>query len=63
MVSMLMGLWLGTSFVGNFVAGWLGSFWSGMDKTMFFVMIAGIAIIAGAVILAFDRPLRHVIKD
>jgi len=63
MVSMLMGLWLATSFTGNFIAGWLGSFWSGMDKTMFFLMIAGIAMIAGAVILAFDRPLRGVIKD
>jgi hypothetical protein len=30
---------------------------------MFFVMIAGIATIAGAVILAFDRPLKSVIKD
>jgi len=62
-VSMLMGLWLGTSFTGNFIAGWLGSFWSGMDKTMFFVMIAGVAAVAGTVILAFDRPLRSVIKD
>jgi POT family proton-dependent oligopeptide transporter len=63
MVSMLMGLWLGTSFTGNLMAGWLGSFWSTMDKSMFFLMIAGIATIAGAVILAFDRPLRAVIKD
>ena len=47
MVSMLMGLWLATSFTGNFIAGWLGSFWSGMDKSMFFLMIAGIATIAG----------------
>jgi POT family proton-dependent oligopeptide transporter len=63
MVSMLMGLWLATSFAGNLIAGWLGSFWSGMDKTTFFLMIAGIAVIAGAVILAFDRPLRNVIRD
>ena len=59
----LMGLWLGTNFAGNFMAGWLGSFWSGMDKAMFFLMIAGIALLAGAVILAFDRPLARVIKD
>jgi hypothetical protein len=45
------------------IAGWLGSFWSGMDKMMFFLMIAGIALIAGVVILAFDRPLRNVIGD
>jgi POT family proton-dependent oligopeptide transporter len=63
MVSMLMGLWLATSFVGNLIAGWLGSFWAGMDKATFFLMIAGIALIAGAVILAFDRPLRSAIKD
>jgi POT family proton-dependent oligopeptide transporter len=56
-------VWLATSFAGNFLAGWLGSFWSGMDKTMFFLMMAGIATLAGAVILAFDRPLRGVIRD
>ena len=63
MVSMLMGLWLSTSFVGNFMAGWLGSFWSGMDKMLFFLMIAGVAAFAGAVVLACDRPLRGIIKD
>ena len=63
MVSMLMGVWLATSFVGNLIAGWLGSFWAGMDKTMFFLMIAGIAFVAGAVILAFDRPLKSAIGD
>jgi POT family proton-dependent oligopeptide transporter len=63
MVSMLMGLWLATSFTGNLIAGWLGGFWSSMDKTTFFLMIAGIALVASAVILAFDRPLRKVISD
>jgi POT family proton-dependent oligopeptide transporter len=63
MVSMLMGLWLATSFAGNLIAGWLGSFWSSMDKTTFFLMIAGIALIASIVILAFDRPLRNAISD
>jgi POT family proton-dependent oligopeptide transporter len=63
MISMLMGLWLATSFAGNFMAGWLGSFWSSMEKSIFFLMIAGIATIAGAVILAFDRPLAGVIRD
>ncbi|MFL6937152.1 MAG: hypothetical protein ACJ8EJ_21130, partial [Xanthobacteraceae bacterium] len=63
MVSMLMGVWLATSFVGNFIAGWLGSFWSSMDKSRFFLMIAGVALVAGLVILAFERPLRNVIKD
>jgi hypothetical protein len=34
-----------------------------MDKATFFLMIAGIALVAGAVILVFDRPLRNVIRD
>jgi len=62
-VSMMMGVWLATSFTGNFIAGWLGSFWSSMDKMMFFLMIAGIATLAGAAILAFDRPLKPVLKE
>ncbi|WP_431201376.1 peptide MFS transporter [Bradyrhizobium betae] len=36
MRSMLMGLWLTTSFVGNVLAGWLGSFWSSFAKSEFF---------------------------
>ena len=57
-LSMMMGVWLATSFIGNIVAGYLGSFWSGMAKANFFLMIAAVAIAAGAVIGAFDRPLR-----
>jgi POT family proton-dependent oligopeptide transporter len=62
MVSMLMGMWLAASFTGNFMAGWLGSFWSSMEKSTFFLMIAGIAAAAGLVILAFDRPLRQALE-
>jgi POT family proton-dependent oligopeptide transporter len=62
-VSMMMGVWLGTSFVGNFLSGWLGSFWSGMDKPVFFLMIASIASFAGAAIYACKRPLRGTLKD
>jgi POT family proton-dependent oligopeptide transporter len=63
MVSLMMGVWLATSFVGNFIAGWLGSFWSSMDKTSFFLMIATIAVAAGVVIWVFNRPLRAVLQD
>jgi len=63
MVSMLMGLWLATSFIGNFLAGYLGSFWSSMGKVHFFLMIAAVAAVAGVVIFAFNRPLRTMLKD
>jgi POT family proton-dependent oligopeptide transporter len=60
-VSMMMGVWLATSFFGNILAGWLGSFWSSMDRPYFFLMIAGIAAAAGLVIWAFNRPLRGIV--
>jgi proton-dependent oligopeptide transporter, POT family len=62
-LSMTMGVWLATSFLGNFIAGWLGSFWTGMAKGDFFLMIAAIAAAAAAVIFACNRPLRSALKD
>ena len=62
-ISMMMGIWLATSFSGNFVAGYLGSFWSSMAKDSFFLMIAIIAGLAGLVILAFVRPLRPILRN
>ena len=57
-ISMMMGVWFLTSFFGNLIGGWLGSFWTVMDKSAFFLMIAGVSAVAGLVILAFNRPLR-----
>ncbi len=62
-VSMMMGVWLATSFVGNLIGGWLGSFWSSMDKSAFFLMIACVAALAGLIIWAFDRPLRTALRE
>ena len=62
MVSLLMGVWLATSFIGNFLAGYLGSFWSSMDKVHFFLMIAAVAAVAGVVMWTFNRPLRRILN-
>jgi POT family proton-dependent oligopeptide transporter len=63
MLSLMMGLWLTTTFAGNLVAGWLGSFWSAMDKVSFFLMLAGLAALAGIVIFAFNRPLKAILEQ
>ena len=57
-LSLMMGVWLSTSFLGNFLAGWLGSYWSGMPKPNFFLITAGIAACAGLAIMLLERPLR-----
>jgi POT family proton-dependent oligopeptide transporter len=61
--SMLMGIWLAGVFIGNFAAGWLGSFWSSMEKATFFLMIAGVAALAGVIITAFNTLLRRMLRD
>ena len=62
-VSMMMGIWLATMFTGNFIAGYLGSLWSGMAKGSFFLMLAVIAALAGLVIFAFVRPLKPMLRE
>jgi POT family proton-dependent oligopeptide transporter len=62
-LSMMMGVWLATSFIGGFLAGWLGSFWSRMEKPEFFLMIAAIATLAGATILASRWALAGVLRE
>jgi POT family proton-dependent oligopeptide transporter len=62
-VSMMMGVWLATSWSGGFLAGWLGSLWSRMDKVHFFLMIAAIVGVAGVLIWLLHRPLRGVLGE
>jgi POT family proton-dependent oligopeptide transporter len=62
-LSMIMGAWLATSFLGGFLAGWLGSFWTDMAKSDFFMMIAAVAGLAGLFILIAARPLRRMLAD
>jgi len=61
-LSLMMGVWLATSFAGNLAAGYIGSFWSSMDKADFFLLIAAIAALAGAIIAAFNPLLRGLLK-
>jgi POT family proton-dependent oligopeptide transporter len=63
LLSMMMGVWLATSFVGGFLAGYLGMFWSSMDKGNFFLMLALISSAAGVAIMLLRQPLRSVLQD
>ncbi len=56
-LSMMMGVWFAASFLGNFLAGYLGSFWSSMEKPAFFIMIASVAAFAGCLIAVTELPL------
>jgi len=63
LLSMMMGVWLATSFVGGFLAGYLGTFWSSMGKTDFFLMLALISAASAVAIVLLRRPLRAALND
>jgi len=62
-LSMMMGVWLATSFAGGFLAGFIGSFWSRMQKPEFFLLVAAIAALASLMIFACRWPLRGALRD
>jgi hypothetical protein len=55
---MMMGMWFISSFVGNYLQGYLGTYWSKMPKTTFFFMLTGLAWAASAMMLAVMVPLK-----
>ncbi len=63
LLSMMMGVWLSTSFIGGFLAGYLGTLWSSMTKGQFFLLMALISAAAGFMIALLRRPLRLVLLD
>jgi len=62
-LSLTMGLWLGASFLGDLISGWLGSLWDGMGKAPFFLMIALVAALAGVAVWACNQPLKVILTE
>jgi POT family proton-dependent oligopeptide transporter len=61
--ALMMAVFLATSFPGNFLAGWLGTFYSVMTNTQFFLFIAAIAAAPVPIIWAFNGPLKRIMKE
>lgn len=59
MVSMMMGVWFLSQFAGNFLAGYVGSFWDVMAKTHFFGMLGILCTVTGVGILLYRRRLKR----
>jgi len=63
MISMFMGVWFMSQFLGNLSAGLLGGFWDVIPKSAFFSLLAGLALLAGCLTMAVSRPLRRALTD
>ena len=61
--ALMMAVFLATSFPGNFLAGWLGKYYSEMSNLDFFLLIAAIAAAPIPFILAFNRPLKRIMAE
>jgi POT family proton-dependent oligopeptide transporter len=60
-VSMMMGVWFLANFIGNYMTGYLGTFYEKMPKDQFFTLMTTIAVVAGVVLFIIGRPLDKVV--
>lgn len=61
LVSMLMGMWFLSNFFGNYLAGYLGTFYEKMSHESFFLMLMALGIAAGVAILALSKPIKNAV--
>ncbi len=57
-VSMMMGMWFMSSFLGNIMSGYIGVYYTKWPKDLFFMFLMALGIAAGLAIAAFNKPLR-----
>ncbi len=57
-ISMMMGVWLMSSFFGNYMAGYLGTYYEKMSHQNFFGIMVALSGFACIVLLALARPIR-----
>lgn len=63
LASMMMGIWFLANFLGNYLSGVLGMFYSSMSKTSFFMMLMILGVGAAAAIFALQRPLKRAVGN
>ncbi len=58
-VGLLMGVWFLSSFFGNYMSGFLGTFYETMSKESFFLMLMILGVASGLAIFAVKKPLNR----
>ncbi|MBO9668439.1 MAG: peptide MFS transporter [Bdellovibrio sp.] len=62
-VSTMMGIWFLATFFGNYIAGWIGSYYDRMPKESFFLLLAGLGLIPGLLFFASHRVLTRSLNE
>jgi POT family proton-dependent oligopeptide transporter len=63
MLSMMMGMWFLSNFFGNYLSGYLGSFYEKMPKEEFFMMLSSIGVLVGLLFFVAERRLKKTLGD
>ncbi|MGJ0502792.1 MAG: peptide MFS transporter [Methylocystis sp.] len=61
--SALMGVWFTSMFLGNLLAGWLGSFWSSLANVHFFLLMGALGVVGALIVEAARRPLGELLSS
>jgi len=60
-VSLMMGVWFLSSFFGNYLSGYLGTFWEKMPHENFFLLMFALSFASGLLFLALLKTLKKAI--
>jgi POT family proton-dependent oligopeptide transporter len=60
-LNMMMGMWFLSSFFGNYMTGYLGTFYSKMPKDNFFFMLFVLGVVTGIIFFVLKKPLAKAI--
>jgi POT family proton-dependent oligopeptide transporter len=60
-VSLMMGVWFLANFIGNYMTGYLGTFWEKIPHQQFFFIMTAIGVGAGLVLFVIGRPLDKIV--
>lgn len=63
LVSMMMGMWFLSSFFGNYLSGYLGTYYEKMSHENFFLMLTIIGVLTGVAMYVLQKPLKKAIGD
>lgn len=58
-LSMMMGMWFLSSFFGNYLAGYLGTFYEKMSNDSFFMMLTAMGVLTGITFIALKKFLNR----
>lgn len=61
LVSMMMGVWFASSFLGNYMSGLLGTLYSQMSQSNFFMLFAVMGFVLSAFFFISEKQLKKVV--